>query len=73
MHRLLRRFFDAAAFAGFDIHRAATLRRLPQWVRHASDYRRAADAQFPLAAPDADPPSFTQTRSACRLIEFTPL
>jgi len=55
MRRLLRPFFDAAAFAGFDIHRAATLRRLPRFVRHAVDYRRAADGRFPLTIGDLAP------------------
>ena len=55
MRRLLRPFFDAAAFAGFDIHRAATLRRLPRFVRHAADYRRAADPQFPLTIGNLEP------------------
>ena len=55
MRRLLRPFFDAAAFAGFDIHRAATLRRLPRFVRHAARYRRRATAQFPLTITSLEP------------------
>ena len=55
MRRLLRPFFDAAAFAGFDIHRAATLRRLPRFVRHAAGYRRAATGRFPLTIASLAP------------------
>jgi SAM-dependent methyltransferase len=55
MHRLLRPFFDAAAFAGFDVHRAATLRRLPRFVRHAAAYRRDAEGRFPLTFGDLEP------------------
>jgi SAM-dependent methyltransferase len=55
MRRLLRPFFDAAARAGFDIHRAATLRRLPRFVRDAAQYRRGADGQFPLTWADLEP------------------
>jgi hypothetical protein len=55
MRRLLRPFFNAAATAGFDIHRAATLRRLPRFMRHAAEYRRQADGRFPLTLGDLEP------------------
>src|SRR5436190_19176355 len=55
MRRLLRPLFNAAATAGFDIHRAATLRRLPRFLRHAADYRRKADGRFPLTLSDLEP------------------
>jgi SAM-dependent methyltransferase len=55
MRRLLRPFFNAAATAGFDIHRAATLRRLPRFMRHAADYHRQADGRFPLTLRDLEP------------------
>ncbi|PYR91011.1 MAG: hypothetical protein DMF84_18860 [Acidobacteria bacterium] len=55
MRRLLRPFLNAAAFAGFDLHRAATLRRLPRFMRHASEYRRAGDRRFPLTISDLEP------------------
>lgn len=55
MRRLLRPFFNAAATAGFDIHRAATLRRLPRFVRQAAEYRRQADGRFPLTLGDLEP------------------
>jgi SAM-dependent methyltransferase len=55
MRRLLRPFFNAAATAGFDIHRAATLRRLPRFVRHAVEYERQADGRFPLTLGGLEP------------------
>jgi SAM-dependent methyltransferase len=55
MRRLLRPFFDAAATAGFDVHRAATLRRLPRFMRHAAEYRRQADGRFPLTLANLEP------------------
>ena len=55
MRRLLRPFFNAAATAGFDIHRAATLRRLPRFMRHAAEYRRQSDGRFPLTLGDLEP------------------
>jgi hypothetical protein len=55
MRRLLRPFFNAAATAGFDIHRAATLRRLPRFLRQAAQYRRQADGRFPLTLRNLEP------------------
>jgi hypothetical protein len=55
MRRLLRKFHDAASFAGFDLYRAAALRRLPRFMRHAAEYRRAADGRFPLTMNDVEP------------------
>ncbi len=55
MRRLLRPLFNAAATAGFDIHRAATLRRLPRFLRHAAEYRRQSDGRFPLTFGDLEP------------------
>jgi hypothetical protein len=55
MRRLLRPFLNAAAFAGVDLHRAATLRRLPRFVRHAAEYRRRAGGRFPLTLRDLEP------------------
>jgi SAM-dependent methyltransferase len=55
MRRLLRPFFNAAATAGFDIHRAATLRRLPRFLRHAAEYRRLTVGRFPLTIGELEP------------------
>jgi SAM-dependent methyltransferase len=55
MRRLLRPLVNAAATAGFDIHRAATLRRLPRFMRHAAAYRRRTDGRFPLTLGDLEP------------------
>jgi hypothetical protein len=55
MRRLLRPFFNAAATAGFDIHRAVTLRQLPRFMRHVVQYRRRADGRFPLTLGNLEP------------------
>ncbi len=55
MRRLLRPFVDAAAFAGFDIRRAAALRRLPRFIRQVAEYRRGADGRFPLRLGNVEP------------------
>jgi SAM-dependent methyltransferase len=48
MRRLLRPFIDAAAFVGFDVYRASTLRKLPRFTRDALAYRRRARGSFAL-------------------------
>jgi len=55
MRRLLRPFIDAAAFVGFDVHRATTLRQLPRFTRDALAYRRRARGPFELSPGDLAP------------------
>jgi len=55
MRRLLRPFIEAAAFVGFDVHRAATLRQLPRFTRDALAYRRRARDRFELSPGDLAP------------------
>jgi SAM-dependent methyltransferase len=55
MRRLLRPFIDAAAFVGFDVHRASTLRQLPRFTRDALAYRRRARGPFELRAGELTP------------------
>jgi len=55
MRRLLRPFIGAAAFVGFDVYRASTLRQLPRFTRDALAYRRGASGSFALRAGSLAP------------------